>query len=137
MLKYRDCTQNPSAESDNLPRCMRIFSPISLGQAHNGLFSLRFSAKDRCSLAGHSLCQFPIWLKPCPHSGQIISSKLTRLISLNIRKVFLSNIPDVRDVGVRAQGHFGPVGKGGQRRLPGRALRGLLYLDTISLSGDK
>ena len=40
-----------------------------------------------------------------------------------------------------ALGHFGPVGPGGQRGLPGRAIRGLLHLEANSgrkfLSGDK
>jgi len=43
--------------------------------------------------------------------------------------------------GRAALGHFGPVGPGGQRGLPGRAIRGLLHLEANSgrkfLSGDK
>jgi hypothetical protein len=40
-----------------------------------------------------------------------------------------------------ALGHFGPVGPGGQRGLPGRAIRGLLHLEANSgrkfLNGDE
>ena len=53
----------------------------------------------------------------------------------------MDNIIAVRNRKSYPLGHFGPVGLGGQRGLPGRAIQGLLHLEANSgrkfSSGDK